>query len=75
MRSRREKERSRTQDFILVHPSSRAKISPRSVLQDTILLPAVRTAPRRNHTLLNPTVGVKPMQKPLQITSYNYNPL
>jgi len=55
MHSRRDKERSRTQDFTMVHPSSRAtsnplklavistKRSPRSALQDTILLPAETT--------------------------------
>jgi len=39
------------------------KRSPISVLQDTILLIAVHTTPCKNHTLLKPIVGVKPMQK------------
>jgi len=34
MSSRREKERSRTQDFILVHPSSRATLSPLQTSKD-----------------------------------------
>jgi len=34
MRSRREKERSRTQNFILLHPSSRATFSPLQTSKD-----------------------------------------